>query len=417
MVKYIAALDIGTTALRILVGKVTDSGSTHIIAKSTVPCKAVQKYQIENEQELTFAVKKLLKKIEEQTDIIVKSAYVNIQGAYVGYVRNTAVIETEDGVVTTGTVADLLDKTSDTELYDEEHLIDVIPVKYILDEATSTLNPVGCEASTLRVEADIVTANENIIQQITGCLNAAGLEVDGFIPLSAAMMGLLPDYSEETNSTLLIDAGGSVTEFALYYKEYPFFSSSVPIGGDSITSDIVTVLNISEEEAENTKKDYAIAIQELVKNNVDVALFDTQKGMQQIVKVKNIVEIMEARIVDLLNIIADKLENEGISPEKVDRVIFSGEGLAMFNGLNTLCDEIFSSTYERVDFSRATGMKGCYTLASGMLMYISGLLPYGRLDSKIEKRTFAAEQQQETNGGVFSAAKDKLKDLLTRFRE
>lgn len=134
MVKYVAALDIGTTGLRMLVGKITDSGSTHIIAKSTVSCKSVRKFQITDEQELIAAIRKLLKKIEEQTDIIVKSTYVSIQSAYVGYVRNTAVINTEeDGVITAAVIADLLDKTSDIELYEDEHLIDVIPIKYIID--------------------------------------------------------------------------------------------------------------------------------------------------------------------------------------------------------------------------------------------------------------------------------------------
>lgn len=224
-----------------LVGKITDSGSTHIIAKSTVVCRGVRKFQIEDEQELISGVRKLLKKIEEQTDIIVKSAYVSVQGAYVGYVRNTAVIDTENGSVTAGIIADLLDKTSDIELYEDEHLIDVIPIKYIIDDTTATTDPYGAEAGSLRVEADVVTASEDAVHRITGCLNAAGLEVDGFIPFSAAMMGLLPDYEQESGSTLLIDVGGSVTEFSVYFKNYPFFSSSIPVGGDHITNDVAAV--------------------------------------------------------------------------------------------------------------------------------------------------------------------------------
>jgi len=418
MVKYVAALDIGTTGLRMLVGKITDSGSTHIIAKSTVPCKGVRKFQIEDEQELIAAIRKLLKKIEEQTDIIVKSTYVSIQGAYVGYVRNTAVIDTEeDGTVTAAVVADLLDKTSDIELYEDESLIDVIPIKYILDDTTATTDPYGMEAETLRVEADIVTANEDAVEQITKCVNAAGLEVDGFVPFSAAMMGLLPDYEQENGSTLLIDVGGTNTEFSVYFKNYPFFSSSIPAGGEHITNDIAAVLCISAEEAETIKRDYAIATTELVSNNVDVAVFDTEKGMQQLVKIQNIVEIMEARIVGLLNVIADKLEKEDICPSKIDRVIFSGDGLAPFNGLDILCDEIFGSHYMAVDFTRVTGMKGCYTYASGMVMYISGLLPLGRIDSRIEKKSFLSEPQQEQGGGILSEAKDKVKGWIARFRE
>ena len=221
MVKYVAALDIGTTGLRMLVGKVTDSGSTHIIAKTAVPCRGIRKYQIEDPAELVTSIRKVLKKIEEQTDIIVKSAYVSIQGAYVGYVRNTAVVNVEDGTVSKSTIADLLDKTSDIELYEDENL-DVIPVKYVIDEAESVNDPYGLEAQTLRVEADIITANADAVDKITACIKEAGLEVDGFIPSSAAMMGLIPDYDEDENSTLLIDVGGSNTEFIVYSNTYPW---------------------------------------------------------------------------------------------------------------------------------------------------------------------------------------------------
>ena len=298
MVKYVAALDIGTTGLRMLVGKITDSGSTHIIAKSTVVCRGVRKFQIEDEQELISGVRKLLKKIEEQTDIIVKSAYVSVQGAYVGYVRNTAVIDTENGSVTAGIIADLLDKTSDIELYEDEHLIDVIPIKYIIDDTTATTDPYGAEAGSLRGEADVVTASEDAVHRITGCLNAAGLEVYGFIPFSAAMMGLLPDYEQESGSTLLIDVGGSVTEFSVYFKNYPFFSSSIPVGGDHITNDVAAVLKISPEEAETIKRDYAIATTELVTNNVDVAVFDLEKGMQQLVKIRELLDCSTSLRID-----------------------------------------------------------------------------------------------------------------------
>ncbi len=418
MVKYIAALDIGTTGLRMLVGKITDAGNTHIIAKAAVPCKAVRKNKIDNEQELVSSVRKMLKRIEEQTDIVVKSTYVSINGSYVGHVKNTAVIDTdESGIVNAPTVADLLDKTSDIDLYENEHLIDVMPVKYILDERVSVIEPYGLEAETLRVEADVVTASMEAVEQITACLGQAGLEVDGFVPLPAAMSGLLPDYENETGSTLLIDVGGSSTEFCVYNNTSPFFSSALPVGGDHITNDIAAVLNISPDEAENIKRDYAIAAPELVSNNVDVAVFNTVKGMQELVKIKEIVEIMEARVVDILNVIADELEKEDIDTSRIDRVIFSGDGLSHFNGLDILCDDIFESGYLQVDFSRVTGMKGCYTYAGGMVMYISNLLQLGRIDSKIEKKSFASEIQQEHGSSLFSEAKEKFKGLISRFKE
>lgn len=62
-------------------------------------------------------------------------------------------------------------------------------------------------------------------------------------------------------------------------------------------------------------------------------------------------------------------------------------------------------------------MKGCYTYTSGMVMYISGLLPLGRMDSRIEKKSFLSEPQQEQGSGILSGAKEKVRGWIARFRE
>lgn len=62
-------------------------------------------------------------------------------------------------------------------------------------------------------------------------------------------------------------------------------------------------------------------------------------------------------------------------------------------------------------------MKGCYTYASGMVMYISGLLPLGRIDSRIEKKSFQSEPQPEEGSGLLHGAKEKVKGWIARFRE
>ena len=151
----------------------------------------------------------------------------------------------------------MLDKTSDIELYEDEVLVDVVPIKYVIDESEAVADPYGVDAQTLRVEADVVTANAEAVEKITACINEAGLEVDGFVPSAAAMMGLVPDYDEGESSTLLIDVGGSNTDFTVYSQAFPFFASSVPVGGDHITNDIAAIFNISAEEAETIKRDYA----------------------------------------------------------------------------------------------------------------------------------------------------------------
>ena len=412
MIKYVSVLDIGTTGIRMLVAKISEGGTSHIVAKAALNCKCIKKFRIENENELTAAVQKIVHRIEEQTEIIVKSTYVSVPAPYTGYVRNTAVsTSVGGGCVTHERISELLDMASDTELYEDEFLIDVIPCKYIIDNSTTVIDPIGMDYSeSIRIEADIVTANLEYVTTMQRCLGAAGLDVDGYIPMSAAMKTFLPEYGPEEKSTLLINVGGGETEFTVYYKSHPFFTAAFPAGGVNITNDIAQVLSVSAEEADNLKKDYSIASIELVTNNVDVSVFSLDKGTQDIIKVSNIVEIMQARIEAILSRVQNKLLDEDIRPDMIDRIIVCGDGISYFSGIDKLCEKVFNTKFTDVDFTRKTGMKSLYTYSGAMVSYICGLLPYGRSDSHIERKAQPADNSR-SRGGLFGKVKKWFSSL------
>ena len=108
------------------------------------------------------------------------------------------------------------------------------------------------------------------------------------------------EVDEEEQSTLLVDVGGQVTEYVIYYKGKPFLFGAVPVGGDSITNDLAQVFKISLSEAETIKKDYPLATLEVLSNNIDVAIFSLESGTR-ILKLQ-IVEVMQARIENILKL-------------------------------------------------------------------------------------------------------------------
>lgn len=424
VVKHIAVLDIGTTGVRILVAKVNESGVPHIIAKVAMTCKGMKKCGIENEGEVVESIKKAVRKIKDQTETIVKSVYISIQGANLSLMHNTDVIRLsgesdgeEDLEITYAHIGTLLDKAASVELYEDEQLIDIVPVKYFINDEVQVHDPLNLAAHSLRVEADVVIGRYEYMKQITACVNAAGLSVDGFIPLALAMTGLLPEQSSEMKSVLLVDVGGTMTDYTLYYKNKPYVIDSVPVGGDHITNDLVQVLGIAPNEAETIKRDYPLAAVELVSNNVDVAVFSVDKGTQEVIKVSEIVEIMQARLESLFSVIAKQLADDDIQTEYIDRVILTGDGITKFKGLDMLCEQAFKTKLYPIDFSRYTGMKTVYTYASGMVMYISGLLPYGRRQSVIEKHYSQDPQSRPSANQVKPSILDKMKSFLAKFKE
>lgn len=422
MSKQVAVIDIGTTGIRILAAKINDTGIPHIIAKSAVACNAIKKYSIEDETKLSESIGLALKKIKDQTGIIIKSAYINISGNNLKFESNSDVISIpeEEGEISEEHIAQVLDKVSSIELYEDEVLVDVIPLKFWIDEEKYEPDPVGIYAEKLRVDAKVVIGDKEYVEQITSCVRNAGVSIDGFVPLSVAVNELLPESDENTDSRLLIDVGGQITEIVIYYKGKPFLIDSLPIGGDSITSDLAQIFKISLGEAESIKKDYPLACLDVLSNNIDVAVFSLESGTQEILKVAQIVEVMQARIEHIFEVIRDRLEEEDIETDLIGQVILTGDGISKFKGVEIVVQNILESPLFPIDFSRLTGMKSIYTLSSGILMYVSSQLSLGKKQSVLEREFMTDDKRtvskmKEKN--ILVKFLEKIKEMIASFRE
>ena len=422
MSKNIAVLDIGTSGVRILAAKVNEGGLPHIVAKAVIPCRGLRKFVIYDREVLVRAIGQAVSRIQEQTGILIRSAYVSVQNHYVKFMNNSASVSLSDEgqEITYRDLAVLLDKAASVEMYEDELLLDVSPLKYTINEEAQVNDPLGLTASTLRVDADVIIGDTNYIDDLRDCIEDAGLAVDGFVPSAIAMAGLMPEYTEDAKSTLLIDVGGSVTDYTLYYKGKPYAIGALPVGGDNISSDLAQVFHISPNEAEALKRDYPLASVSLVSNNIDIAIHSLETGEQEIIKVEQPVQVMQARIEEIFSMVAQSLGRDNINIGAVDRVIVAGDGIVPFKGIDIICQDVLGVQYLEIDFSRLTGMKSVYTYASGMVMYISSQLPLGRKQSDLEREYQQKEVPEVKVKGIMGLKdklKSKMKDMLTGFRE
>jgi len=419
MSKHIAVLDIGTTGVRILAAKVNDGGAPHIIAKASSPCSGVKKLEIVDETQVSDAIAKTLQKIKEQTGIAIKTVYVGISGAHISFMRNSECITLPDDnyEITYKQLGRLLDKVASVDIYEDERLVDVLPVKYFNEEGALLDNPIGVSSASLRVEADVILGQAKYIETLISVVNKAGVGVDGFVPSAVALAGLIPDFGDETKSVLMIDVGGSITDYAVYYRNKPCVIGSVPVGGENITKDLEQIFDISNDEAELLKNEYPISNVEMVTNNIDLAVFSLSNNEQQLIKVSQIVEVMQARLENLFEVISQKLLKEGVNLSMLDKVVLCGDAISQFKGLDSICNNIMGIPLVEIDFPRLTGMKNTYTFASGMVMYIAYQLPLGRKQSLLERDFSKNDKDSYKNNSLFNKMSSKLKNMMPTFRE
>jgi len=441
MSKGISVIDIGTTGVRVLVAKVTEGRAPQIIAKADVVCKnAIKNMSIENTEYVSAAIAKALKRIKEQTGLIIKSAYFGVSGEKLSFMPNTDCItvndsdvdESEENVVTGRTIGMLLDRIASVDLYEDEVLIDVLPRQFYVsyDDGTSDAkvsDPTGLNCSKIKADADVIIGKGDYMELVKKCASDAGIEVDGFIPYAFTVPHIVPEDKAEyftadsEKSVLVVDIGGGITEYALYYKGAPYTVGALPVGGLNVTNDLAVVLNISTGDAEQIKLDYPLADDALVTNDIDVEINPLEKGENEIVKVSYIVQIMKARIENILDSIAVALEDEGIMSSLIDEVILTGDGITTFKGLDGVCEAVLGTVPTVVDTARYTGMKSAYTYAGGMIKYMAEQLRYGRKPSKISREYQQVQTEpvaaRENKPGFVQNIKNKFKNMVESFKD
>ena len=144
-------------------------------------------------------------------------------------------------------------QVKDVEIPEGKVMIDIVLDKFILEDGKIVADPVGNLSSNFTLDAQVILAEKDYIKQLTTIFKKAGLEIDGFVPITLAERNLMLDNNELTDNVMLLDIGAGNTEIGIFEANGIIYTNTIPLGGRNVTSDIALVLNISEEEAEKLK--------------------------------------------------------------------------------------------------------------------------------------------------------------------
>ena len=178
------------------------------------------------------------------------------------------------------------------EIPEGKVMIDIVTDKFILEDGKIVSDPVGNLSSNFTLNAQVILAEKDYIKQLTNIFRKAGLEVDGFVPVTLAERNLMLDNNELADNV---------------------------------------VLNISEEEAEKLKKQYGLAMKSYIDNDNEIIL-NSYKGdsKTKAIRSSELIEIIEARIEEIFALVNKDISTQGIK-QKINNVIITGQGIANIN--------------------------------------------------------------------------------------
>ena len=260
--KTILAIDLGSSQVRVLAGRVTDSGEIDVLALGASPALGMQRGIAVNVDDASYAVKTALDHARLDGRLRALEVYAGMGGKHLSSLNSLGEASTSrgDGLVSSKDVSRALEISRGVELPEESYLLHAIPRSYRVDGYRCRRTPIGMHGAVVQAESHLVTASGTPTKNLLKAIEMAGKEVDGLVASGIAASQAVLRQEETEMGVVLLDIGGGCTDIVAYSEGALFHTSAMPLGGNQIASDIAIALNTSLPVAEETLQQHGACI-------------------------------------------------------------------------------------------------------------------------------------------------------------
>ena len=238
--QIIAALDIGTTKVCVLVGRKNENGKIEVLGMGKADSVGVMRGVVTNIDKTVSAIRNAVQEAEAAAGVSIKSVHVGIAGQHIKSLQHR-------GILTRHNLEDEISEIDTQRLIDDMHklamnpgekIIHVLPQEYIVDNEQGIKDPIGMGGSRLEANFHIITGQVAAAQNIERCVLKAGLQMASLVlePIASATSVLSEEEKEA--GIALIDIGGGTTDIAIFQEGIIRHTAVIPFGGNIITEDI-----------------------------------------------------------------------------------------------------------------------------------------------------------------------------------
>lgn len=372
----IVGLDIGVSKVSCVIGQVNKFSEIEVIGYGLSNNSGIKRGQILDYERVGQSIKDAVNSAEQISELSVNSSYVNIKGMNVRIekvVMESEVERPNDGM-TVNDIYNLYTKIQiSTRLERDEQIIDILPLAYIVNGRVYKDEPIGAFCKTFQMEVEVVIARGDYIDGIQKALKYADLKIDGLILETLATSNIILMPEEKQAGVLMLDIGGGHTDISVYKNDRLEFYTTLPVGGDHITNDISMTFNISTDEAEKLKRQYNLALVSMITNNHEIKLTSKADASNDIIKCSEIVQVIEARIKEVYQLVRRMLQEKGMITG-ISSVVLTGQGISNIVGAEELAKRVLKINNVRICSPKLINViKPQHTTVYGMVRYISGL--------------------------------------------
>src|SRR3989442_5268749 len=210
----LVAIEIGPTKVCVLIGEMAARGGVDVIGIGQAASDGLRKGVVIDIDRTVQSVMAAVEAAERISGLKVRSAFVGISGSHISSQNSRGMVAVSGSSrhdVDRGDTVRAIEAARAVSIPNTREILHVVPRGYVVDGQEGVRDPIGMTAVRLEVETHIVTASSTSVQNLTKCVQRAGVEIDELVlaPLATAE-ATLTDEDRELG-VCLADIGGDNT--------------------------------------------------------------------------------------------------------------------------------------------------------------------------------------------------------------
>lgn len=327
--KIIVGLDIGTTKVCAIVGRLNEYGKIDILGMGRADSQGgVMRGVVSNIDKTVSAIKEAVAEASDKANVDIQAVNVGIAGAHINSLQHRGMIMRNDSE--TEVNQDDLDKL-EADMFKlvvqpGDKILHVLPQDYSVDDEPGIIDPIGMAGIKLEGNFHIITGQITAAKNIVKCVEKSGLRMKDLIlePLASSEAVLSPEELEA--GVVLVDIGGGTTDVAIFHENIIRHTAIIPYGGNIITEDIKTAFNIMKNHAEILKQKLGSALASACADNEIVSIPGIRGREAREISVKNIAKVIQARVSEILDLVYYEIKASGMENKLAGGIVLTGGG-------------------------------------------------------------------------------------------
>lgn len=321
-------LDLGTSQIKALVARPEDS-NYKVLFSLVKNSQGIKNGVIIDQEAVINVLEEILTEITRTNKKMnFNEAITGIGGIYLDMKssKGVAVVSRANQEISEEDVERAIQAAQAVALPSNRTLIQPIVRSYRVDEGEKIKDPVGLKGIKVEAEMLLIDVFSPVVKNLDKVGEYLGLNFSHKYVLPLAGAEIVLSDKDKDLGTMTIDFGAGTTSICIYEDGELIDLKVFPLGGNHITNDIAVGLKTYIDVAEELKINEGVAYSKKVSKT---EVIDTQKYLEELeerVSKKFLSEIIEARLLEILDLIEEELKQINKFSKLPGGVIIYGGG-------------------------------------------------------------------------------------------